>query len=304
MKEVVMGFLSKTLNMGAEQLADLLYKKSDDGTHTDEVNENALQSLLEKDAERVQALKPNTKEIFDNGFKKAEKEISEAWEKKIRAAFDVDTDGKLQGDDLLAEVKTGNATKGKKDFTPEQIKASPEYLQRERELKEALEKERNDWQQKVNDLQSTFNRQKTWDRVGGEIRQALKSLNPVLPQDQAKADRVIDMFISQFEGFEYQLDEKSGTFIPMKDGSRVENQQGYPKTLAEMVQERADAMFEFHKQPPAGNAGNQGGNGGDGGRRVNARFKDEADYLKQYAEAKTEEKAAIYEAWKAQAEQN
>lgn len=80
-----MGLLSKTLNLDADKLAEILFKKSDDGEITDELNEDALKEVLRLDAERVSKIKPepaNTKEIFDNGHKKAEKEVSEKWGKR------------------------------------------------------------------------------------------------------------------------------------------------------------------------------------------------------------------------------
>ena len=110
MKDIFLGFLSKSLNIDNEQLADLLYKKSDDGTLTDDVNENALQTLLQLDAERVQKLKPNTKEYFDNGYKKGQSEVASQWEKRLREKFGIDPDGQLQGDALTDAIKAALLT--------------------------------------------------------------------------------------------------------------------------------------------------------------------------------------------------
>lgn len=102
--ELLLAYLGKTLNLPSEEVAELLYKKSDDGTLTDQLNETALESLLAKDAERVQALKgsADTKQVFDNGYKKGQKEALEQLEKTVRAEFKADVD--KQGIDLVKHV--------------------------------------------------------------------------------------------------------------------------------------------------------------------------------------------------------
>jgi hypothetical protein len=57
MKDVLIAFLVKTLNLTTEQVAELVQKKSDDGKITEELLPDALEKLLAKDAERVSSLK-------------------------------------------------------------------------------------------------------------------------------------------------------------------------------------------------------------------------------------------------------
>lgn len=293
MQDILIGFLSKTLNMDTEGLAEILFKKSDDGKVTEELNEGALSQLLALDAERVQKLKPNTKEIFDNGFKKAQSEVSEQWEKNLRKNFNVDAENALQGDKLIEAIKAAMASEGIK---PDKIKTSQEYMQLERQMREALEAQKSEFEGTINDLKTRYSKEQTWASVSGSIRAALTELNPVLPHDQSKADRVISMFLNEFREYDFQADE-NGSFIPMKDGKRVENQQGYAKPLSELVRERAEMLFDFQEKQ-AGNAGNQNQ---PTGRRVNVRFKDENDYLEQYTQAADfEAKEALHQAWTAQ----
>ena len=277
MKDVFVGFLSKTLNVDNEQLADLLFQKSDEGTPTEQLTEGALQTLLQLDAERVQRLRPNTKEYFDNGYKKAQSEVSSQWEKKLRDKFGVDPDGQLQGEALADAIKAAMSEAAGK---PEKVKAHPEYLTLEAEMRKQAEALKSEYETKLQEQQQAYIREQTWGQASGAIRQAIKGFNPVLPNDPAKADRIVDLFVNtHFREYDYQPDGNGG-FVVMKGGQRVENAHGHVKPLEELVKETAQSYFEFHAQKPAGNAGNTGGQA-----TVTTRFKDEADYLQQRAAA-------------------
>lgn len=296
MKDIILGFLSKTLNMDNEQLAELLYKKSDDGTLTDEVNENALSELLRLDAERVQKLKPDTKTFFDNGYKKAQSEIAAQWEKKLREKFGVDPDGSAQGDALLDAIK---AAAGEHEMKADKVKTHPEYLALETQMRKQAEQLKAEFEAEIEKRETTYKREQTWGQVSSEIRKAIKGLNPILPSDQAKAERMLELFVNtHFRDFEYQPDGNGG-FVVMKDGQRVENQHGHVKALNDLVRETADSVFEFQAQKPAGNAGNSGGNGGS---TVNLKFGSETDYYKarQEAAGNPARLAEIAAAWRAQ----
>lgn len=294
MKDIILGFLGKTLNMPVEQIAELLYQKSDDGKTTDEPAADALAQLLALDAERVNKLKPNTKEFFDNGYKKAESEISAKWEKLLREKFGVDTDGKLQGEALTDAIKAAMADAGTKS---EKVKVHPEYLALEANMKKALAEKEAEFQTEITRVKTEANREKTWGSVSNEIRKALSELNPVLPSDQAKAARLIDLFAAEFRGYEFEPDTEGG-FIPMKDGQRVQDKHGYPRKLSDLVKETAEAMFDFKAQGEAGNAGNKNQ---PGKRVVNQRFKDEGEYLEAYnQETDFAAKESLYQAWQAQ----
>lgn len=298
MEEILLGYLGKTLNMPTEQLAELLYKKSDDGATTTEVAEDALSKILALDAERVQKLKPNTKEYFDNGYKKAQSEVAAQIEKMFRSKFGVDPEGQLQGEALADAIKAAFSDQTQK---PEKVKVHPEYLALERQMREALEAQKSEFEKQVEAMKSEAEREKTWSGVSSSIRDALMSLNPVLPSDTAKADRLINLFMQEFRGFDYQRDENDG-FLPIKEGKRVEDQHGYPRKLADLVRERAEQMFEFAAQAPAGNAGNQNG----GRPPVTMTFKDEGDFYRAMAEAGSDPAKAkeVSSAWKAQQAQS
>lgn len=294
MKNEFMGFLSKTLNLENEQLAELLYKKSDDGTLTDELTENALDTLLSLDAERVSKLKPDTKGIFDNGYRKAQAEVSQAWEKRIREKFGVDAD--LQGDAILDAIASKHAEPGKQ----KEVKTHPEYIALEQQMRKALEEKEAEMSAQIEAVKSGFVKEQTWSQVQKSIRENVLGLNPVLPGDKAKADRMLDLFIAgNFSDLDYQPTD-DGNFVPIRGGERVVNAHGHAKMLADLVKEKAADYFDFAAQPPAGNAGNKNGAGGG----ASIRFDSDEDYYKARAQAvgDPQKLKALADAYKAQAQ--
>ena len=293
MKDILFGYASKTLNVDTDRLAEILLKKADDGTLTDEANDNALTELLKLDAERVGKMKPDTKGIFDNGHKKGLKEGAEQWESKVRESFGI-TDDTIQGDALIEAAKTTLQGEGVK---PDKIKTSKEYLDLEQRMKTALADKEKEISDKVAEMQAKFTKEQTWQQVSASIRQNLLDLGPLLPLDASKADRQIDLFMRQFRDYDFQADEKEG-FIPIKDGQRVEDKHMYAVSLSDLVKERAEMIFDFKPQQAAGNAGNKNG---APGRTVNKRFKSEGEYLEAVAKESTfEGREALYQAWTAQ----
>ena len=85
MNELFLAYWSKTLNMDNDRLAELLYKKADDGTLTDQISESALTALLEADAVRVKSLREgaDSKEPSTTATKRARKSRSKILKRRF-----------------------------------------------------------------------------------------------------------------------------------------------------------------------------------------------------------------------------
>lgn len=293
MKELITAFLAKTLNMAPESVAELLYKKSDDGaTLTEEIQEDALNALLKLDSERVGKLKPDTKTLFDNGYKKAQAEVSEKWEKMIREKFGIEAD--VTGEDLVMTAHQ-MASKPPKQ-ADDQVKAHPLYLQLEKKYQADLEAAKAEGQKALEEFKTGVERRNRLSAVQQEARKYLLSRKPVLSSDATKQENQIGLFLQQFEGYDFEPREDGG-FLPMKDGKRIENEHGHPVDLKTLADKVADSYFDFQVQDAKGNGGNGNPPGGAGTGSGKAPASEE-ELWRAYNAAKTqEEKNAVMTAY-------
>ena len=279
MKETFLAFLGKTLNIAPDRLAEVLFKKSDDGTPTEELNDGVLDTLVKLDVERVAKLKTDTKPFFDNGYKKAQSEVSEKWEKAIREQFGISEH--LTGEELLtAAVEKSTKTPKLED---DKVKAHPLYLKLEKQYSEELKAAKEAGDMALNDYKAGVERQTRLASVQGEARKILLSRKPVLSADPVKQENQIRFFLQQFGDYDFETMDGGG-WLPMKDGKRVENAHKHPVTLEELVGNFAEQYFDFQVQDPKGNAGNgnpAGGNGG-GGSRTTSPYKSKDEFETAY----------------------
>lgn len=281
MKETFLAFLGKTLNVAPDRLAEILFKKSDDGTPTEELNDGVLDTLVKLDVERVNKLKPDTKTYFDNGYKKAQAEVAAKWESQIREKFGISDD--LTGEELLtaAVEKTTKAPKLEDD----KVKSHPLFLQLEKQYRDELKLAKEEGEKALNDYKTGVERQTRLASVQGEARKILLSRKPVLSADAVKQENQLRFFLQQFSEFDFEPLEGGG-WLPMKDGKRVENAHKHPVTLEELVTQYANDYFDFQVQDPKGNAGNGnpggGGSGSSGGTRATSPYKTKDEFEKAY----------------------
>ncbi len=288
LKELLIAYLGKSLNRPAEQLADLLFETSDEG---ETLKGDALNALLALDAERVQKIKPDTKQYFDNGYKKAQSEVMERVEKSLRERFNVDPDKQLTGDALLDAINAAMATEGTK---PDKIKTSAEYLALEREMRKQIEDLRSQHTAEIENIRLEAKRGQTWAQVSGKIRELVRKHNG-LNQD-AITDGMVDLLAAQFREYDYQIDGED--FLPLKEGNRVEDAHGHARRLAELVKERAEALLPRIAQQPAGSAGNANGANKPA---VSVKFESEAEYMKALnIESDPNKRIEMAKSWEAQ----
>lgn len=293
MKELITAFLAKTLNMAPESVAELLYKKSDDGaTLTEEIQEDALNALLKLDSERVGKLKSDTKTLFDNGYKKAQAEVSEKWEKMIREKFGIEAD--VTGEDLVMTAHQ-MASKPPKQ-ADDQVKAHPLYLQLEKKYQSDLEAAKAEGQKALEEFKTGVERRNRLSAVQQEARKYLLSRKPVLSSDATKQENQIGLFLQQFEGYDFEPREDGG-FLPMKDGKRIENEHGHPVDLKTLADKVADSYFDFQVQDPKGNGGNGNPPGGAGTGSGKAPASEEELWRAYNAAQTQEEKNAVMTAY-------
>lgn len=289
-KEFLIAYLAATLGLPSDKVAESLYKKADDGTLTDELQEGALDAVKLLDTERVKKLKPDTKQFFDNGYKKAQADVSEHFEKMLREKFGID-DQELKGEQLIV---AGLEKVAKPKMDDDKVKLHPLFVSREKELLALAEAARQEGQSALEQFKAEQAKAQILARAQAKARDILLSKKPVLEEDQRVANYRIGKFLDELTSFDFE--EVNGDFIPTKDGKRVEDNHLHPVSFDKIVNDLAESCFVFQVQSAKGNGGNQNQPGGSiTGHRIP---KTEEEMVDMVSKAQTyEEKKAIIDSF-------
>lgn len=237
-KELLNEFASKTLNLDTDGVASLY---NEDGT----VKDDALQILLDKHAEKIKSLKPDTKKIFDDGYKKGQSESLSRFEKEAKEKHGISSD--KQGleliDDIVAQYKVDHPD------DPDKIKKSKYYL-------DAVE----DFKKKSKELETTYNNQleaykKTVEKerlFGSVSEQALiifEGLKPILSEDPAKASNQKKVFLNELANVNYEL-RGGEIFLLDSEGGEALDNLGNRIKFTDFVKAAAEKYFDFQVSDP------------------------------------------------------
>ena len=298
MSEILNDLLQKVYNLPENEVASL-YKLDEEGKPTNEYAENALDVILQKDAERVAALKGkpvDTTELYNKAVKETEGKIHSKWEESLRTDYPtVDPERKLRGDALRLAVKE---FRFQQQEIPD-VKNHPEFLSLEKKALQMVEEKENEWKQRFEEQEQTFVQRQQWEGITKDIRSYFFGSGFVLPEDKVKQEAHFEDFVPKFQGFKFQRNADGTILVMNPDGSRVENQHGHPIFLHDLVLLKGKERYDVMKQPPVGSAGNDNG----GKPTVSYSFKDEKDYMIQYNAVPAsdyEKREAMYKSWEAQ----
>lgn len=301
MKELLLAFVGKTLNIPAEEVATLLFDKVDE---SEVIKASALESLLEKDKGRIQKFVEDRQTYFNNGYKKAQGEALSKFEKEIKDKFEVTED--KQGLDLIESILSSKLKSQGGELDDEKIKRSPLYLSTierlNKEKEEAIKAESN----KLNELQTRIQKESTFKTISERAIDFIKELNPILPEGKtpegkSKAEIQISKLLKEL-GSEYDFEIKENKLLVIKDGKVLEDPHGNMIDFKEIVKNKASEVWDFKQGENRQGTGNsndrgEGGNGGKGYTGQKPKTQDE--YVKFIQDAKTpEERIAITNVWR------
>lgn len=291
-KELIAGFLSRTLNIDDKGVAELF---NSDGTVKDE----ALNSLLAKDADRVKLLKPDTKKIADDQYKKGVRETMEKFESEFKDKTGFSSD--LKGIDLVlayAETKTVSTA----EITDDAIKKHPIYIAamdklklESKDLLKAKEKE-------LEDFKNGISKKETFSKISAKAIEIFNTFKPILSKDPVKAKNQMDDFIEKLKGYEYEI-QGEDRIVVLKDGKALEDVHGHAIGFDAIIKTTADKYYDFEKTDDRQGTGN-GQEKDDKGNPIKKKFevvvpKNEAEYMAAITDQSksVEERTAIKEAY-------
>lgn len=250
LKEVLEGVLVKAHGFTAEEVSSLF---SDDGT----AKEEALDSVLNRVAEKVKKDRDQQKLLRDQQLMRGRRESAERLEKFLKAEGVDLGDLTFESDEAFEKVR--EAIKGPKAApaaTDENaIKSSDIFKKRERELLKALDDLKAEHTSKWSERDAKDQRDRTLSVVKDKAKTILDGLKPVLSQDPERARTQLGFFFAELEKQGYDID---GDQIIVKDaeGKRIETDHGNPQRFEDFVKSTASRMYDFQVSEQKSNAGN------------------------------------------------
>ena len=276
-KELLAGFLSKTLNIDANGVAALY---NADGTI---LNATALDDLLKLDSERIGKIKPDTKKFFDDGYKKAQSEVATKVEKKIAEAIGFETD-KI-GDDYISDLTNFVSELSKKTTTisDDAVKLHPVFKAREKELSKLLKESEAKTAAEVERVTKENAKALAFAKVEKSALTLTKSKKPLnIPADETKAEKQLRLLVTQhLNGYDFKDVDENG--IPQsisKDGKRVEDAHGHAMSFYQLLEKiYSDNGLEFQKVDPKQSPSGDGKTIPETAKKPIVLPKNEAEYL-------------------------
>lgn len=286
LKEVFNGLLSKVYQFDNDGVTSLF---NEDGT----VKDDTLDVILQKDAERVASLKPDTKKIQDDFYKKGMSESLSDFEKRIATKYALKTDKKgLEFiDELIEKYKDSSADMN----DDEKVKKSKIFI-------DELEKwnaEKTELQSKFTNDFDTYKKQVEKDRlftlVSGDALVEFENMKPILPDDAQKAANLKKVFINELAAMDYEIRDGK-KILKDKEGNDLTDSHGNRIPFEVFVKQTAEKYFEFYKADDK-NAPNHKQNSNSNKPLVYV-INSEADFIAYNRIAKTaEERVAILDAY-------
>lgn len=276
--DVLKKVITKILGITTDEYADLVYQK-EDGSDDIVLITNASDLILTKNSDKIQAIKQEGELKFDNGFKKAQKDVLGKIEKEFKENTGYVSD--KQGIELFVSYAESIREQVPTDPTEDQIKKTSTY--RDMETKKDTDKE--DAVKSVQDDYDKFKTGITSDKVQSKIEaKAWDLLMAKKPNVQTGkiGENNKKAFLLEFRNYSFVTngdDDIDFDKIGIEKGDkRLEDGHGNPIKYHQLVDNIAVNHYTFEQQDPKGNAGNQGGN--QGGTEGNITFESEAHYLK------------------------
>jgi hypothetical protein len=305
-KKLLRAFLAKVLKKSDGDIDAIL--DASNGTE-----DSVLAELLDLDKTRVSELtKPKDGQTFQDGYKKAKKEVLSTLEQELKDKYEIESDA--TGIELVDAIVTTKAKTGKKELTEDDVKKHPVYQQAETAHKKALKEANTQWEAKLNEQTTQYKKGETFNVIKSKALEIRNAMQPVIPGNPKVASNVEAAFISSLNGFEYDLQDNGARIVIMKDGKVVDDGHGHSLDFEKHVKDSAAGYYEFKQNNGGGNAGNgeQGGGsgaGGAGGTSGGVKYPDGITKPKTYEdlmkivnnqEIKAQDRSTVLQVWEAE----
>lgn len=279
-KELLTGFLSKTLNMDSEAISGLF---NTEGDLTD------LTPAIDLDANRIAKARERQQQQYDRGLKEGASKI----EKAIRVKYSIESDAiGVELLDAVIESQTAelNSKLEKKMTKDDDFEKHPKYLTLKQDFEKQLKAKDADWGTKLTEKESEWNRKETLAKVA---KLAFNELDNgyVLPENNDRASALKEVMQREIESVNYSFDDEGNPIILDKENKPLTDKHGYLVQFKDHVNGLASKYFDkkvANERESPGNKNNQQ-------QATTGTFKNQDEFLEASRNAKTPlEQSEVY----------
>lgn len=257
-KGALYGLLQKQTKKTDDELASLLENEDGEG-----LKENALEALLQIDADRVSGLKLSKEDkdkLFDDGFKKGQSQSLGNLEKSIKETFEFQSE--KTGLDLVkslleAHKSNGNGNAEPQEVTPELIRKSKPFIDEQEKWKAQLSKANEEWEAKISQQKTAFDTEKVFGKVKDRASSVIDNLNPIFSADPVKARKQRSVIIDKLKGYQFDIQEDR-TVVLTTDGTVLNDAHEQRVEFEDLVREITTSYYDLPMAQPRGSAGGNG----------------------------------------------
>jgi len=199
------------------------------------------------DAKIIDSFTPKFQKLIKDTKGRSAKEILEIKEKELAEKYGVSKTSDLITlvDNIVTEQVGKNSTK---EITKEDALNHPE-------VKAAISKfksERDELKNSIKQAEQKAVRDALMGKVRAKAKETLLGLNPVLSKDEAKKQKQINLFLSQFDSLDYQVKE-DGSILVLENGKPRQDADYNDITVSKLVNELNlfDLSNDTGKKPTA-----------------------------------------------------
>lgn len=248
-RKAFMGVITKLYNKGAEDLADMSIKLTDDDSkELDDLDDSEVTAVLTKlDGDKVTASKTKLTEKYNEGYKKAQAEVAGKIEKKLKSTFDVEED--LTGDDLIEHIKDSIPAAGPDNtdltkFTEDDLKKVPAFKKIKQAHTAELNTLKTEHEKALQAEKENLAKGEVFSEVKDKGRTILNGKKVLLPEDASKKEARIQKLLDT-ELKSHTWKKENGVLIPVdKDGVQLEDANGKVINFDDLVNSIIDTNFD------------------------------------------------------------
>lgn len=241
-------FAKTTQGLSEDEVKQIIYENPDD--EEPKLRKGAAKDLVTRDANRIKKIKEEAEDkvttAFDDGAKKREAIIKTKFDNDFiaKTGYKGDKQGMEAVMDHIQHIQKGNLG------DPEKVKMSPTFIEAEKKWKQEKEEAENKWKGELEEFKGKVNKDKTMGVVKEKALKVFLGQNPVLSQNPDVAENQKKTFLSGFDNMEFtvQGEGDKATIIPMRDGKRLETENGHPIEFEGLVKERTQKLFDLKVQ--------------------------------------------------------